>query len=275
MSYTNQAFISGGKEVPSYEKNISICLGADGFSFAVTSVKDELLAYGAIAFEGCMSMSEAVTMVRSVWDEHKIVPMGYNGMELVIPSVHFVMVPDELYQPGNDRRYLESLMKIPMGLGVFCCHNESVGAQVVFTGDNNMVSAFKIAMPGIKVKCQYNKLANADLLKRSNMCSVMLLNMRGQAMDVVVYVNRRLQLVNTFPIASTQDALYHAVDVMKSLRLEDAKLEVLLCGDVERERYAEMAPYFPQADLYCGRTLKAATSELQTLHTYKMAMLLS
>ncbi|MDY5969508.1 MAG: DUF3822 family protein, partial [Bacteroidales bacterium] len=113
-----------------------------------------------------------------------------------------------------------------------------------------------------------------ELMKRSNMCSVMLLNMRRQKMDIVVYVNRRLQLVNTFPAVSTQDAAYHAIDVMKSLRLEDAKLEVLLCGDVERERYMEMAPYFPKTDLYCGRTLKADTEELKKLHAHKWALLL-
>ncbi|MDY5969165.1 MAG: DUF3822 family protein, partial [Bacteroidales bacterium] len=167
MSYTKQVFISGSKEVPSYEKNISICLQADGYSFSIISVKDELLAYGAVPFEGTMSMSEAIAMVRRVWEEHQVVPIGYNSMELIIPSEHCAMVPDELYQPGNDRRYLEPLMKIPMGLGVFSCHNEAAGAQVIFTGENNWVSAFKIAMPGIKVKSQYNKLVNAELMKRS------------------------------------------------------------------------------------------------------------
>jgi hypothetical protein len=275
MSYITNSFISSDKEVPSYDKRISICLEANGFSFSIVSVQNELLTFGAISFEGPLSMSEAVNMIRNIWNEHNVVPFGFHELELVTASRHFVLVPDELYEQGDDRKYLEPLVKIPFGLSVFSAHNDDLGAQVVFTADTNLVSAFKIAMPGLKVRCQYNKLVNADLMKRSQMKSVMLLNMRKDSMDVIVYCNRKVQLVNSYASADTQEAIYNAVNVMKQLHLENAQLDVLICGDVDRECFGEMSRFLPNTDLYCGLPLTKSTVELQHLHTYHHALILS
>lgn len=275
MSYITNSFISSDKEVPSYDKRISICLETNGFSFSIVTTQDELLNFGAVAYEGTPGMTDAVQMIRNVWSEHNIVPFGFHEVELVVPARYCVLVPDELYEAGNDRKYLEPLVKIPFGQSVFCAHNEVLGAQAVFTADTNMVSAFKIAMPGLKVRCQYNKLINADLMKSSKMRSVMVLYLGKEVMDVVVYCNRKVQLANSYPYANTQEAVYSAVNIMKQLHLENAQLDVLLCGDVSRECYAEMRPYFPHTDLYCGRPLTKATVELQHLHTYRHVLTLS
>ena len=275
MTYTNPVSLTGDNDVPSYEKNISICLRADGFSFAVTTVRDELLQHGEVSLQGVAGMSDTLAAVRTTWEQCRISPIGLHAMEMVMPSEHFVLVPDDLYAPGNDRRYLEPLLPIPLGLGIFSCHNDTVAAQAVFTGDTNRVSAFKIAMPGIQVKCQFNKLVNAEVQRLSAHRAVMLLHLRQEAMDVVVFVKRRLQLVNTFPVASVADAVYHAVDVMKALRMEESEPLALLCGDVDRDRYAAMAPYFPQADLYGGRPLATTVETLRSLPTYRHALLFS
>ncbi len=275
MSYITNSFITSDKEVPSYDKRMSICLETNGFSFSIVTVQDELLSFGAVAFEGSPSMSEAVQMIRNVCEEYHISPLGFNEIELVVPSSYYSLIPDELYEAGNDRKYIEPLLSKPLRDNVFSAHNDALEAQVVFAVDSPLVSAFKIAMPGIKVRCQYNKLINADLIQSSRMRSVMLLHLRKDAMDVVVYCNRKVQLVNTFAYSGTEEAIYTAVNIMKQLHLENAEFEVLLCGDVDRSRYAEMSRFFPHTDLYIGRNLCKDTLELQHLHTYRHVLLLS
>ncbi len=275
MSYITNSFITSDKDVPSCDKRMSICLETNGFSFSIVTVHNELLSVGAVAFDCVPSMSEAVLMIRNICGEHHISPIGYNEIELVVATSCYSLIPDELYEAGNDRKYIEPLLSKPLRENVYCAHNDALGAQVVFAADSNMVSAFKIAMPGIQVRCQYNKLINADLIQSSRMRSVMLLHLRKEAMDVVVYCNRKVQLVNTFPCADTEEATYTAVNIMKQLRLENAEFEVLLCGDIDRSRYAEMSRFFPKANLYVGRDLSKDTLELQHLHTYRHVLILS
>lgn len=239
------------------------------------TTQDELLSFGAVAFEGPLGMTDAVQVIRDVWNEHNMVPFGFHELELVVPSLHFVLVPDELYEAGNDRKYLDPLVKIPFGLSVFAAHNDALGAQVIFTADTNMVSAFKIAMPGLKVRCQYNKLVNAELMIMSKMRSVMVLHLHKEVMDVVVYCNRKVQLANSYAFANTPEAIYRAVNIMKQQHLENAQLDVLICGDVDRGRFDEMRRFFPHMDLYCGRRLKKDTVELQHLHAYRHALILT
>ncbi len=274
MSYITNSFITSDKAVPSYDKRMSICLETNGFSFSITTVQDELLSFGAVAVEGTPSMSEAVQMIRSICEEHHISPLGYNEIELVVPTACYSLIPDELYEAGNDRKYIEPLLSKPLRDNVFCAHNDALEAQVVFAADSCWVSAFKIAMPGIKVRCQYNKLITKDLIQSSRMRSVMLLHLRKEAMDAVVYCNRKVQLVNTFACSGVEEATYTAVNIMKQLHLENAEFEVLLCGDIDRGRYAEMSRFFPHTDLYIGRKLSKDTLELQHLHAYRHVLVL-
>ncbi len=274
MSYITNSFITSDKEVPSYDKRMSICLETNGFSFSIVTLQDELLSFGAVAFEGTPSMGEAVQMIRNVCEEHHIATLGFNEVELIVATPCYSLIPDELYEAGNDRKYIDPLLSKPVRENIFSAHNDALGAQVVFAADSAVVSAFKIAMPGIKIRCQYNKLINADLIQSSRMRSIMLLHLRKEAMDVVVYCNRKVQLVNTFVCSDTEEATYMAVTIMKQFHLENAEFEVLLCGDIDRERYGEMQRFFPQTDLYVGRQWIKSTLELQHLHTYRHVLLL-
>lgn len=275
MSYLTNTFITNDTVVPSYDKRISICLETNGYSFSITSVHDDLLSFGVVAFDGNPGMTEAVNMVRSVWSEHNITPMDFGSKELVVVSSQAVLVPDELYEPDNDRRYLDPLVKMPFGMAAFSDSLDVLKAKAVFAADTNLVAAFKIVMPGLKVRCQYSKLVNQDLMDRSKMRNLMVLYLRQSALDAVVYCNRKLLLANSYPCNNIKDVTFQSVDLMKQLKLDESQLDVLICGAVDPESYGEIRQFFPKVDLYCGRTLSKSTEELQHLHTYRHVLVLS
>lgn len=275
MSYKVNSFISCNKEVPSYEKNLSICLGTNGFSFSITSVRDEFLGFGEVSFDPNPSMSDAMTMIRGSFSDCGIATLGMHSVELVVMSEHFVWIPDHLYEPGYDRKYLDPLCKVPTGMGVFCDHNDQIGAYLVFTSGTTISAAFKIALPGLKIRCQHSKLVNPTLINRSDLRSILVLHIREKRLDVTVYCNKKLQMSNTFDAANLQEVTYHALNVMKQLHLEDALMEMLVCGDVDRAHYAQLSHYFPNSDLYVGRPLTKPNQELHELPAYRHALILS
>lgn len=275
MSYTTNLFIDSDKSVPVCEKNLSICLSTNGFSFSITSVKNELLVLGDIACDLSKSLAELLPEVKKAFADHGIVLFGFNKAELVVHADQFVWVPDHLYEEGHDRKYLEALCDPTPGMTLFCEHNEALGARMIFMADNSKVDVFRIAIPGLKVRCQHSALVNKDNMERSDMRSVMLVNLRDGKMDVDVFCNHKLQLSNTYITHTFDDAVYQSINVCKQLRLEEADMVVWVCGNIDRAHYAEMHRYFPKMDLYKGRPLTFANPEMSHIHTYKYAECLS
>lgn len=275
MSYTTRSFISTDKEVPSYEKNISICLGTNGFSFSITSVGGELLSFGEIDFEGNLSMSEIVQMVKTIFAEHNITPFGFKKTELRVFSNQFVWVPENLYEAGNDKHYLDAVCQVDISKGVFSEYNDLVKAYLIFTADNTFVSAFKIAIPGLKIRCQHSTLVNETNVHTSDLISLLLINVRKGVSDFTVLCNKKLQFSNSFPCANFEETVYHALNVAKQLHLDDAPLKALLCGDVDHSKFEILNRYFANVDLYNGTPLTVNNAELHHLHRYKYPLLLS
>ncbi|MBR3529326.1 MAG: DUF3822 family protein [Bacteroidales bacterium] len=275
MSYNINSLIKSEKVVGSYEKRLSICLSSNGFSFSMTSLHDELLAFGEVTSNLSASMSDLLLDIKSVFTEADIITYGLKEIELIVVSRHFVWVPQHLYDEKMERSYLEAIGKIATGEGVYSSTNDDIKAQIVFTAPNNVVSAFKIAMPGIKIRCQHDKLANMTLLESSDLRSILLVNIREGESDYAVLCNKKLQLSNTFKCNSFDETLYHAVNLTKQFHLEDASVTVAVCGNINREQFSTMRQFLPNVALYTGRQMTLSNPEMQHIPLYRHAVILS
>ena len=275
MSYITNTFVSGGHDVPSSEKILSVCLKADGFTFSITSDRDELLAYGDITYAWAASVADSMRTIKAVFDEHGIIPFGFGRTELVVNTQQFSWVPDELYQPGNDKRYLDAICDVEPGKHIYCDHNKQIGAYIIFTADNNIVSAFQIALPGIVVRCQHSAFVSADVVKRSEGRPFMLVNLRHGMCDVVALRNEKLQLTNTYNCANFDEMLYRVLNVAKQLRFGRDDMALVLSGEIDRAHFAAMQHYVRNIDLYKGRPLKLTAPDMYRLHTYRQAACLA
>ena len=275
MSYISNTFISGGRNVPLSEQSLSVSLRSDGFAFSITSVRDELLAYGEITHQWADSVADSMKTIKSVFEEHGVIPFGFRHMELVVNTQQFSWVPDEFYQPGNDKQYLDAICSIEPGKHIYCDHNTQVGAHVIFTADNSIVSAFQIALPGVVIRCQHSAFVSADTIKRSEGRPFILVNLRHGLCDVVVLRNGKLLLTNTYTYANFDEMLYRVLNVIKQMHLEEDTLSLTLSGEIDRAHFVSMQHYFRNLDLYKGRPLKFTAADMYRLHTYKQAACLA
>jgi len=241
----------------------------------MTSVRDELLALGDVDCDLRVSMAALMADVKKAFAEVGIQPYGLKVSELVVNSRQFVWIPQHLYEEDRKNSYIESLTKVDAGMAVFADHNETVGADIVFTAENSVVSAFRVAIPGLAVRCQHSKLANAAVAENSDLKSVLIVNIRDKEADYVVFCNKKLQLSNTYACESTDEVVYHALNITKQLHLEDAMMTTAVCGAVDREHFARMQKLFPNVALYLGRNLTVDAGEIQKAPLYKYAVVLS
>ena len=268
MPYVTKTLItSEGRDV-SHDKRISICLRANGFSFSETTSGGDLMAIGDAEGSHAAMMTDATRDIKTYFAEVGIRPLGYRRMELTVLSNQCTWVPDELYQPTSNRQYLSLVGG--NGRGTMTARSAELGATAVFNADEQLATAFKVAMPGLTVANQHVRLAG--LAQLGSMHPVLLGYWRDGYIDLAAYRDGRYVFGNTIAFEDDNTALFNIVDVMKTYALEGNDVELMMCGDVSRELYARFRPYFPKVSLFTGRC--HIGPEFRGVHTYRYALIL-
>lgn len=234
-----------------------------------------LLTFGEADFDFNLPISQLPLAIKNFFADNNIPTFGCKEVRLIVPSEHTVWIPEHLFDHTHDRQYLKMIADPDSHLGVYHILSEIQHAYAVFTAPADIVTAFKLAMPGIDVVCQHYLLANELASQRSTQHPIIIMNVREGIGDYEAFFNRQLLLSNSYPAKNDSELLYHALDIMKQLHLETPDMELLICGNVGREIYAELQHYFPNVALYTGLPFNFINPEFQTLHTYRHSLLLS
>lgn len=276
MSYKINTLNLSDRNVSPYEKRLSICQQTNGFSFSVCSSRDELLAFGEVECDVVGgSLADKVSVIKAALQEAHVTPGSYGQAELIVAASRFEWIPDHLYDGAQNRAYLENLGTIPVGMSVYADFNETLNAYLVFAADSSVVTPFQIALPGLKVRCQHSKMVNTSLVERTGVKPLLLIHVAEGQSDFAVFCNRKLQISNSFPCENFNETLFQALNLTHQFNMEEDTMTVMLCGDVDRSRYAEACHFFKDVQLYTGQPLKLTRPEMQHIPTYRHAILLS
>ena len=270
--YNSKTLILTETEFASNEKRLSICLRTNGFSFSEISLSGTLLTYGEAVGTHADTMTGVIGDVKDFFNSVGIRPFGYKDMQLMLLSDENVWVPDELYSPSYNQQYLslvgadaESLMT---------AHCSALGSTAVFAASDKQALAFKVALPGLNVVNQHVRMASLGLEKCSMDHPVLLINWREGKVDFAAFSEGKYIFGNTISQRSDNEVLYHTIEVLKSYQLADKGTELLLCGEVDRQRFSLLRPYFPVASLFTGCHSSFINPQFRTLHTYRNALIM-
>lgn len=274
MPQTVTDIITTDRAVANSDKRLSICLRPNGFSFSVFTNDRLLLTVGDIKTASQLPPDQLVQLVLAT-EGIDGDTLDYRQMRLIIPTMQSVWIPAHLYDPSLDRQYLNTVCQPDPEQGIFRTFSPSLNAHLVFTAPTSTVLAFKIAMPGIDVMCQHSILVDTMMSSATSSHPSILLHVRPQAADIQAFYNGRLLLSNSFPAQNHDEALYHALSVMKHLHLETPDMELSICGLVDRDFYTQLQHFFPTVLLHTGTPFTFLNPDFQTLHTYLHTLILS
>ncbi|MGX8712270.1 MAG: DUF3822 family protein [bacterium] len=270
--YNCKTLITTEKEFASHEKRLSICLRPNGFSFSEVSLSEVLLTFGEADGAHAGSMTGVMADLKAFFNAVGIQPLGYHSLQLVILSNESTWVPDELYSPTANHQYLKLVGSDALSIMTAPC--PTLASTAVFVASDTLAMAFKVALPGLSVVNQHVRLASMGIEKRSVNHPVLLTHWRNRMVDYAAFRDGRYVFGNTLRCANDNEALFHTVEILKSYGLENADTELLMCGDVDRERFAMLRPYFPLATLFTGTHTSFLNPEFKSLHTYRNALIL-
>ena len=229
-----------------------------------------LLTFGDVEGEHAKVMTNAIADIKAYFSEAGIRPLGYKSMELIVISNSSTWVPNELYTAAANRQYLRlvggdtsTVMSTPCA---------ALSSTAVYSADDQLAMAFKVALPGLTVMNQHVKMV--QLVSRSINHPVLFTNWRGEWVDVAAYRDGRYLYGNTLHCKDREEVRFRLVEVMKLFDVEGPDTELLMCGDVDRECFAQLRPYFPTTTLYTGNVTRYNNPAFRALHTYRHALIL-
>lgn len=270
MSYSSKTLFTPVTEIAPCEKRLSICLRANGFSFSEVSADGVLLTFGDAEGVHSPTMTGVMTEVKAYFASVGIQPIGYSSMELVVLTDNHAWVPDELYLPAAHRQYLRLVGSDAVSILAAPC--KPLASTAVFAANDTVVTAFKIALPGLVVTNQHAHVVALAPLSADH--PILFAHWRKGRVDYAAFREGRYLFGNTIAYADDNEALFHTIEIVKSFALETPTTELLLCGEVDRDRYAQLRPYFPKVTLFTGHIRGFANPALKTLHTYRHALIL-
>lgn len=270
MAYRCKSLITTEGDSSTQDKRLSICLGADGFSFSVMTVSGQLLTFGEVEGTHASSITDATRELKAFFSEVGIRSLGYKAVELIVISDESTWVPDELYSSVANRQYLRLLGSSAQS--VMSCQVKSLGSTMVFSANDQLVMAFKVALPGVTVMNQHARMV--QFLSRSTDHPLLVSHWRQGRVDLAAMNGGKYLYGNTLSFSNPDEALFQVVEVMKTFGLDTPDAELLLCGDIGRDMYARLRPYFPVTTLYNGSISGFGSPEFKRLHTYRHALIL-
>ncbi|MCR4660065.1 MAG: DUF3822 family protein [Bacteroidales bacterium] len=274
MTYSTEALVSAAATATGNETRLSICRKPNGFSFALTS-GNELLTVAEARREGEGSLTDEAAAIKQYFESLGIKIFDLTKTEIVAVTDNFAWVPEELYTQGMEHQYLSLVDPSSVAAAVYTEHNPNLKSRIVFSVNDSLLTAFKIALPGLVVTCQHAKLANQTLASACGPDGMAVLHLRTDKADVAVYNGGRYLMGRTLQVDGVESLIFDVLEIIKTLNVENDRFRLLLCGDVSRESYAAIRPYFASVALYTGRPWTLSTDELRHLHTYRHALILS
>ena len=269
MPYIKKTLLTTEAYDAVHDKRLSISLAADGFSFAVISSQGDLLAFGQAEGSHSPTMTDATRDIKAYFNEVGIRPIGFRRMELTVMSNESVWVPDEVFSPASAREYL----KVVGGesRSVLTAQCKTLASTAVYAANEVLVTAFKVALPGLTAHNQHVRMASLVALGKDH--PVLLSHWREDMVDLAAFVAGRYVYGNTLRLADESTLRYQLIEVVRTFGLDQSDSEFMMCGDVDRKRYALYQPYFPKVSLYTGCC--NVGPEFRQVHTYRYALALS
>ncbi len=268
MPYIQKTLTASGACDAEHDKRLSICLKADGFSFSEISHGGELLAFGETTGGHATSMTDATRDIKAFLGAVGVRPLGFRKMELVVVTDASVWVPDEVYSAASNRQYLRLVGAT--SLSSITAHSAELASTAVFSADEGIVTAFKVALPGLTVVNQHVKLASCARLGAAH--PVLLSHWRHGCVDMAAFSDGRYLYGNTLDCTDEKAFIYQLVELVRTIGIDSGDTELLMCGEVDRDLYSRLRPFFPKTSLFTG--FCKVGQKFHQLHTYRHALLL-
>lgn len=205
--------------------NIAIRIVPGGFSFVVYDNHQHKF----VALEDCQSANPADGLLKQL-EQRNWQLSRFNIVRIFVDTQYKTLVPQALYNPSENRTYLEFVHDLPMDVAVKSDALNNTGAQLVYAFDS--ATAYKFA--GMPISNSTSVLIESLSLECKNLTDKprVFVSINDDDFDMLTFENGKLVFFNNFRYKTKEDFLYFVLFAMEQQKLNPASIPVYLIGTV-------------------------------------------
>ncbi len=200
-------------------QKMSIRLRSDGFSLYIRDKNDDLIEFKDYVF----SETDSLNVLKQIKNTY----INLQSVEILIETDFYTLVPRHLFKIEESKQYMqlqhpnlrENAMIYYMQIGV-------EDALLLFDVDNSILAAFQQVFPHAAIQHHLFPLLNSTKNIANDVVSVLI---RDKSLDIIVFQQNKLKLVNSFHHQTEEDVIYHIMNTFHLLKLnyDQSHLEII------------------------------------------------
>jgi hypothetical protein len=213
------------------ETNLSICLMADGFYFALIDKNFKLKSLGEFKVDLTGGITQVMMNLKTCFTSIGIHIFNFNNIKIVCRSNRNTWIPFKLYDDKQNKEYLQKTNVLYSSDTIIANTVEKIDAVSIFAYPLHVYSGAKIVMPKAKFVCQSQVLTEYAFEVSSFMKNTFILYKRENGCDFAIFKGNKFTLSNSFDYKTPNDLIYFILFTMQQLNIPTDEVCLLLTGD--------------------------------------------
>ena len=204
-----------------------ILISATGIALSVYDEANSLISTKKMEFGSPVPTSDEIIGLLSADSQ-----INSSNVRVIVESDNYSFVPDAIFRPadaqillGFEHKPEKSEKLLYSSVIAWSCVN-------VFSIQSAIYTALIKLFPNIEVEHHLSYVLTDKAIPQ--VADNLYIWVRNKKLDVVVFSNRELKLVNTYPYAAPEDFTYHTLNVIEQLALNINTCKVTLLNAEKR-----------------------------------------
>lgn len=204
----------------SNQYSLSIRIGSDGFSLSVDESNNLLSKRKVSALMNSLTTEEIILLIS------KETQLNYRNIHLIYESDIYMFVPVPVFRSNEAADYLNIQQKTTTNDIILYNYLPVWDTVNVFAIPKTFQSALNQLFPNTIIEHHVSHFLT-DKIKTFHDNSIFIW-VRSKMMDVIVFKNGRLYLLNSYSYQTTEDFTYHTLNIIDQLSIDAEKCKVKL-----------------------------------------------
>lgn len=216
--------------------HLSILLKPSGISYAIVdSVRRNCVAIKNATFENLTGTSDYLGRISDFIDKDSFLSKMYKSVDFLYSSRKSTIVPNELFEKKLLKTYFSFTHQLDEFEEIHFNRLKKVDAVNVYTIPSDITNLMVSKFPELQFYHQATPFIDNSIAKSEQGGYVLGVMVYRNYFDLAVCNNGKLFLYNNFDFQNEADFVYHISNVYQQLRISDAKTNLFLSGDIDKD----------------------------------------
>jgi len=209
----------------------SIRFAPDGFSVLISDASYAPVMLAQYSFEATLPVEELVTECSRILEEAEL--LSFEGETVLITdSMAATLLPRQFFNVDKNRDILEKICALDKRDRVFDRPVTNRDSHLVYAVNDKIIGMGNRFAGNVKtLHTSECLLSLSDQVKASDhQRGVVMAEVQMHTLDILVIRNDRIQLLNRYRLNDPSDFIYHTLNTMRQLELDNESIPVYLSG---------------------------------------------